>query len=306
MRLNWIATTGLLAVVFLSGCAALPATPIRMGRPQSALSSQNASSISSPAMSGSGHDQFSAVSSNGPVNQESSCSSPIDAEFGRQSAVVDAVGNVIGIPRKILLWDRRADNHRVSGTTVGEVSDYLIMNGLTDVKVRVNQYAPMDEWRRLVHNRRIAPGWKYTVGVLKHLEYSIFPGRIWGGDEYNPFTNSVSLYSDIPSPGLAESAYAKNIHSQSYPGTYATAQLLPIIGLQHESLATDDAMSYVQTFGSSDDLSATRRILYARYGMEVGSNLGGLFHVQGVQLGGVGQAIGAAGGHVAAGMQQDH
>ncbi|MEZ6106908.1 MAG: hypothetical protein R3B96_12500 [Pirellulaceae bacterium] len=135
------------------------------------------------------------------------------------------------------------------------------------------------------------------------MEYTLFPGRIWGGDEYNPYTNSVYLYSDIPALGIAESAYAKDIHSRTYPGTYATGQLLPILGVHHESLATEDAMWYVQTHGSSDSLQATRRLLYARYGMEAGGNLGGMFSVQGNQLGGVGQVIGAAGGHIAAGIQ---
>jgi hypothetical protein len=38
-------------------------------------------------------------------------------EYGKPRKVVDAVGWVFGIPRKIILWDRRAVNHHVTVET---------------------------------------------------------------------------------------------------------------------------------------------------------------------------------------------
>ena len=92
--------------------------------------------------------------------------------------------------------------------------------------MRVNQYDPGGEWKRLANNDTVAPGWRYTVGALHTLGYILFPGRVFGEDSYNPYTNTVNLYSDIPSLALEQAAYAKDIRHRSYPGTYAVAQEL--------------------------------------------------------------------------------
>ena len=63
-------------------------------------------------------------------------------EHGQPRKVVDAVGWVFGIPKKIILWDRRAVNHRVSLETEQNLAKYLEANGLTSTKVRINQYDP--------------------------------------------------------------------------------------------------------------------------------------------------------------------
>ncbi len=239
------------------------------------------------------------VSSNA-VSQTSYCGSCpgccTNIEVGKRAPVIDGVGWVLGIPRKILLWDRRADNHDVSATTVGEVAQYIDDRGLQDVKVRVNQYDPGGEWRRLVANKRVGAGWRYTIGTLSTLGYTLLPGRLFGHDHYNPYTNTLSVYSDAPALSLAEAAYAKDIHERELPGTYATAQSLPLVAIWHESLATEEVLDYVSTHGSKDEQEQVRRQLYARYGMELGGAVGGVMP-DGSSLFPV---VGAAGGHVAA------
>src|SRR5438445_8892434 len=86
-------------------------------------------------------------------------------ERGQSRPVLDGVGWVFGIPSKIVLWDRRVDNHSVSLETEAAIAEYLAINDLTSVKVRLNQYAPGDEWRRLVANSAVGPGWRYTLGT---------------------------------------------------------------------------------------------------------------------------------------------
>ncbi|MFO0819722.1 MAG: hypothetical protein U1A77_17370 [Pirellulales bacterium] len=227
----------------------------------------------------------------------------IDIEYGSRRPLIDGIGWVVGIPRKLLLWDSRADNHQVSSETTQDISAYLADRQLSDVKVRVNQYAPIEEWKRLVANKRVGAGWRYTIGLLKQVEYTLLPGRIFGGDEYNPYTNSLYVYSDVPALGLAESAYAKDVHQRDYPGTYATAQTLPIIAMWHETLATQEVLQYVAIRGEPDEIASTRRILYARYGMELGGELDSVVSPSGVRIGGLYQVIGAVGGHVAAGVE---
>jgi len=224
----------------------------------------------------------------------------VDVEVGQPAPLIDGIGWAFGIPRKILLWDRRADNHNVSDTTVGQVAQYIDDRNLHDVKVRVNQYDPGGEWKRLASNKRVGAGWRYTVGAITTLGYTILPGRVFGGDKYNPYTNTLSVYSDAPTLALAEAAYAKDVHQRTLPGTYATAQGLPLVAMWHESLATGEVMHYVSIRGSSEEQEDIRRQLYARYGMELGGVLSGVL----TDGSAVFPVVGAASGHAVASIEQ--
>lgn len=203
------------------------------------------------------------------------CDSYPSIEYGSDRPVIDSIGSLLSIPKKLLLWDRRVDSHDVGHATVSQVHNYLIYRDMGDAKIRVNQYDPLGEWDRLVANKRVHPGWKYTAGVLKHLKYTFVPGRLFGGDEYNPFTDTVSVYSDVPAMGLAEAAYGYDIRQREYPGTYATAQMLPIVALWHETKATDEVITYIALRGSDSQLREARHDLYARYGLSIGGEVAG-------------------------------
>jgi hypothetical protein len=73
---------------------------------------------------------------------------------------------VLGIPSKVIRWDHRADNHAVSAATEESIRRYLDANDLDHVKVRINQYAPLDDWRRLRANKTVGWGYRYTLGAL--------------------------------------------------------------------------------------------------------------------------------------------
>ncbi|MCA9049808.1 MAG: hypothetical protein KDA89_13825, partial [Planctomycetaceae bacterium] len=75
-----------------------------------------------------------------PQCAESTCRES-QIEVGRPNRVVDGIGWFFGIPQKVLLWDRRAENHSVSPQTISTVEQYLADNGMQDVKIRVNQYS---------------------------------------------------------------------------------------------------------------------------------------------------------------------
>ena len=191
-------------------------------------------------------------------------------EQGRPRPIIDTVGWVLGIPSKILLWDRRVDNHDVSPATQEAIIEYLAMNELDTVKVRVNQYAPLEDWNRLVANKSVGWGWRYTIGTVGWLGNTIFPGRIFGGDNYNPFTNTIHLYSDVPAIALHEGGHAKDFAQRNYKGTYAFAYLLPGVPLWHEAVATRDALTYLRDHGSSEEEQEACRILYPAYSTYVG------------------------------------
>ncbi len=212
-------------------------------------------------------------------------------ESGKPRPVIDGVGWVLGIPGKLILWDRRVDNHNVSPATQAAIVEYLDQNDLQDVVVRVNQYAPLEEWKRLRENRQVSAGWRYSAGLLSLAGYTVFPGRLFGGDRYNPYTNSVYVYSDIPALAMVGGGYAKDIHNREYPGTYAVVNELPVVSMWHETIATNDVLSYLQQQESLSELQAGYKILHPYYGSQVGGaaqnliGVGPLFQVAGAVVG---------------------
>jgi hypothetical protein len=209
------------------------------------------------------------------VSPEILAATEVQIERGQPRKVIDGIGWVIGIPSKILLWDRRVENHRISSETEIAMQGYLAVNDLQHVKVRLNQYHPRDDWYRLTQNRSVGWGWRYTLGTLSVLGETLLPGRIFGGDHFNPFTNTIHLYSDVPAIAWHEAAHAKDFTRRQYPGTYAAIYVLPIVPLWHESIASSDVFAYVETL---DDLSAqieAHQILYPAYATYVGNALGG-------------------------------
>lgn len=194
-------------------------------------------------------------------------------ERGRPHTLIDGVGWVVGIPSKIMLWNADVDSHFVSPHTELAIHDYLARNRLDDVKVRLNQYDPAGEWRRLKENKAVAPGWRYTLGAVATLGYTILPGRILGGDNYNPFTNTISLYSDHPAIALHEGGHAKDFARRKYRGTYAAAYLVPGLALVHETRATNDALSYVHAHGEAAEMRDAYRVLYPAFGSHVAGQI---------------------------------
>lgn len=194
---------------------------------------------------------------------------------GRTNVVVDSIGWVVGIPVKVLLLDRRMENHRIDPAVEESLKAYLAFNQLDDIKVRINQYAPGAEFMRLTRNKNVGAGWRYTTGMLAWLYYTILPGRIFGGDSYNPYTDTISLYSNIRAVAIHEGGHGKDFRQRTYPGTYAFAYLLPFVALYPEALASSDAMSYLTTQRPVEEEKEGYRILYPAYGTYVGGSLAG-------------------------------
>ncbi len=193
---------------------------------------------------------------------------------GAPRKVIDAIGWVWGVPSKLLLWNRRVENHNISLQTEAAIASYLYENHLETVRVRLNQYRPGEDWSRLVRNKSVGPGWRYTVGALSVLGETVIPGRIFGGDHFNPFTNTVHVYSDIPAIAMHEGAHAKDFARRKWKGTYGVVYLLPVVPLYHESVASRDVVAYLETHGNPEQQAAARKILYPAYATYVG-NAGG-------------------------------
>lgn len=172
---------------------------------------------------------------------------------------------------KLIVWDRDIDSHEISEQTVATTRKYLRQNGLDDVLVLVNAYQPGSQWSRLFSNREMGAAWRYTLGVFNVLSYTFFPGRIIGGDHYNPYTNTINLFSDEVAIALHEAAHAKDFNRRRFKGFHAAIYNLPGAPLYYESIATSDALSYLQEECRPRDLQHAYRLLHPAYGTYLGS-----------------------------------
>ena len=207
-----------------------------------------------------------------PFQPSRSLSHGVQFQHGRPNRIVDGVGQVFGIPNKLVLLDNRADSHHVSAGTQSAVRDYLVQNQMEDVLVRVNQYDPIGEWRRMAHNDDIRPIWRLTAGNYSMLKYTLLPGRLLGGDWYNPYTDSIHLYSDIPSLAISKATYAQDVRTRLNPGAYAAIKEIPLVGLAHETTATRNALTYYEQ-NRPHELEQARAILEPNNGANWGGQL---------------------------------
>ncbi len=188
-------------------------------------------------------------------------------DYGQPQKTLDNIAWVTGIWSRILSLNSHVNNHDLTDETRAKLTAYLEENDLTDVLVRVNQYDPKGEWQRLRENRRVAAGWRYSAGLLSMAHYTLLPGRVFGGDTYNPFTNTLYINSDVSAVVLHEAAYAKDIHSQSLPGTYAVFNELPVMSLWRHTKGVNDILGYART---NDDWTVERetyRVVYPQMGV---------------------------------------
>ena len=200
-------------------------------------------------------------------------------ERGRPNAFLDGIGHyLISLPSKILLLHWNVNNHRISPETEAALRVYLEENDLASVKVRLNQYAPGGEWRRLANNRDVGAFWRWSFGAIATTFYTILPGRFFagflGGDNYNPYTNSIHIYSDNLPVVLHEAGHAKDFASKSnrhWRGGYAALRILPLVPLWQEAVASNDAISYLYEKDDVPGRKSAYRTLYPAYGTYVGS-----------------------------------
>jgi hypothetical protein len=205
-----------------------------------------------------------------PPTAEQNVGTSLQFEHGQPRKVIDAVGWVFGIPKKIIVWDRRAVNHHVSLETEQNLAEYLEINGLTSTKVRINEYDPAGEWQRLRENKEVGAGWRYTVGTLGVVVYTVLPGRVFGMDKYNPYTDSIYIYSDIPCLAQEQAGQAKIVQGRPHPGTYAALTSLPVVRLWPAKQRKNEVLDYTLAYGTAAQQEEATRVFYSEFGAEVG------------------------------------
>ncbi|MCY2965432.1 MAG: hypothetical protein NT069_17660 [Planctomycetota bacterium] len=180
---------------------------------------------------------------------------------------LDTLKSIVQFPKKLLSFGHSHDEESTDESE-RQVAEYLEKNDLTDVYVSVNDYDPEDQWRRLKENERVAPAWKYTLGAASVVGYTLLPGRVFGKDNYNPFTNTLSLNSPDPNRGLYEAAWAKDVHTKSHVGSYVAFSSLPGISLAREAKKTEDVVGYLQAEEQWELEKQAYPALYAQLGSQ--------------------------------------
>ena len=175
---------------------------------------------------------------------------------------------------KLLLWNAKVDSHEISDETIQALVQFCEDHELGDVEIRINAYSVGDEWRRTFSNENIHPLWRYPFGFVAWLGYTILPGRFFGGDNYNPYSNTINLYSDLKPVALHEAGHAQDFARQRYKGTYAFLYVVPFVDLYHEAVANSTAFSYIETYRPIEEQRQACRLLYPAYGTYVGGDIG--------------------------------
>lgn len=175
-----------------------------------------------------------------------------DISEGGDHPRMDKIENAIRAPgRKMVQWfgkrktDEPSEQQKLDDS-VHYAVQYLNDHGIENIYVDVRRYEPAQQWRRLRANDGINPILKYTDGSLSVLVSTIFPGRLYHYDRYNPYTNTLSINSSDRSEALHQAASAKQFAASRYPGLKALGLSLPIIPVFHESSVASDALSYTR------------------------------------------------------------
>lgn len=214
-----------------------------------------------------------------------------DIERGKAIPVLDYTASFLASPIKLLLWNRRYGTHRISPRTEAVISKYIEQNDLRGVKVRINQFAPVGEMKRIFANHEV--GLLYRLIAVPFSLLTSATGRLLAGlifsDYYDPFSNTVHVFSDDTAIALHELGHAKDFSKQKWKGTYALVRSFPGVNLAQEMVATHEAFDYLELHGSDEDRIRAPRVLYPAFATYAGS------YLQVVPFGWVGAL---AGGHI--------
>jgi hypothetical protein len=200
---------------------------------------------------------------------------------GRKNFLLDGLGHYcFSLVTKLILWNWSVDNHRISEENEEILHQYLAVNGLTTTQVRLNSYAPHKEFARLKKNKDVGAFYKYIFGTISVLRYTLIPDRLFAGlpsvgvgDSYNPFTNTIHIYSNHPAILVHEGGHSKDFAQRQLRGTYAIARIIPFVDLYQEYLPSEDAVNYFYCRRDEEDELNAYPILEPAYATYVSGYL---------------------------------
>lgn len=199
-------------------------------------------------------------------------------EYGVAHKALDRAEWIVGIPGRIFVYFGAKERSRVpSPETSDRIADYLEHNQLADTAIYVHHYDPVGQFRRLQANDRMSPVWRYSLGTMSVVSYTIMPCRVFGMNTYNPYTNSLQVNSDDAVAILEQAAQAKDVYSHAQPGTYAAVTSLPFISLYPSRKAVVEVREYAKQDRDWELELAAYRDLYPSYASNVTTSIASPF-----------------------------
>jgi hypothetical protein len=194
--------------------------------------------------------------------------------LGGEHPRLDVIERTVAYPRKwIRKWvpwlpkEELKSSEEKCASALESATEYLDDNNLSGVYIDVREYDPQEQWRRLRSNDRIAPIFKYTGGTLRHVRYCILPGRVFGFDSYNAYTNTLCIDSASEASAVFHAGYVKKLYAEKYPGIYMAANWLPIVPLWRDAVVSSDVLTYAR---SQQDWRLEKQLYPELYGRLAG------------------------------------
>lgn len=199
---------------------------------------------------------------------------PQNPQFERGHSIppIDLIANVAALPYKLLFWNWRLQSHMISDSTEADLTAFLEQHEADDVKVFIAKFSLFEDMGRLFTNKMVAWPFRIFPGFFTTF-ISTLTDWLIGGDYYNPFTNSIHLFSDISAVALHEGGHAVDFKRHKYRGTYAMMRILPAADTYQEWIATEEAIRYYQNEKQLEKELKAYKILYPAYGSYVGGAL---------------------------------
>lgn len=204
-------------------------------------------------------------------------------EPGRPLPFLDDLARALGLANKALFLSARFEDHLLPAASREGAEAFLREHALSGLCVRFNQYAPLDDLRRLLSNGRVNLLLRLFFGLPQWSATALFPGRVFGGDHYNPWSDTVHLFSGHPGIVLHELGHALDFRRRAWPGLYALTRLVPGLALYQEYLASRYAIEFLRRHGRLDEELDALRVLYPAYSTYVFGALVELFPSAGVR-----------------------
>ena len=190
-------------------------------------------------------------------------------ERGWKIFPIDLIAAILSLPDRLLLWNWKFKNRNVSDATLNELRNYMETYELYDVKVRVNKAAFIDEYRRLCTNKKMHWFVRFFPGFFVTTISLIFE-RLTAGDYYNPFNDTLHLFSDLTPVALHEAGHARDFDRHDSRGFYALMRAVPGMDLIQEDEATTSAINYLKIKRNQHQEIESYKILYPAFSTYIG------------------------------------
>lgn len=202
---------------------------------------------------------------------------------GRRLPFIDTLGRVFSAPNKLIFLNTRFESHDLDPQVERAMTEFIAEHELRGLRVRVNEYAPLEDLGRLFTSGRTNILLRLFFGLPTWLATTMSCGRLFGGDHYNPWTDTVNLYSSHTGIALHELGHVLDFRRRTFPGLYALTRYIPGVALYQEYLASKYAIDFMRAHGMHDDELRALRILYPAYSTYVFGALVELFPSAGIR-----------------------